>query len=643
MIGPLPSSAVLDWVWRASWETSILCLVIWAIQASLRRRLSAQWSCALWWLVILRLLLPVSIPTPWSAFNLFSFKTKPVDSFKLAAAPPASPASAAGGRSPLVPEPGSLGATSPFFSVGPARSASVGLTERPFSVVLAWSWALGVAVLGLRYGFACWRLSRLLRRGRPVADAQVLALLEECARLFHLRRPPRLVSTTQFDSPAIAGCFQPRLVLPERLLSALSQAELRHVFLHEMAHIRHRDLALNWLLCALEALHWFNPILRYSFRRIRADRELACDALALSRMRPAEGRSYGHTILKILESLTRPAATPGLVGLLEEKQLIKRRIDMIAHQPSGRNPALAAALLAALGLFTLTDAQTADPGTVPPATTGGVHVQAEAATPSPELLKQEREIDRQHLQHIYGAIRAYYHDHKDLPNWLSDLVPQYLPNAGDLISPIETRTGKSVLFGREDPKIHTSYIYEFNAGPAAEEFNKGRAVPLTCKEWKLMQLQKFGMVTPILRSHIDQPTLNVAYSGQIYETGLLWENDPHTAALIKDNPLLGPQAQLAGTRLTVHVVDADTEAPIAQATVRDGIGSEFGLLPPGQGTTDAKGDLSVPLGEWQVNFLFLNASHPAYYPVGTDWNRERAQTNSPPAEITLRMTKAPGE
>ncbi len=636
MISPFSSPAVVHWLWRATWEASLLCLLVWGIQTALHRKLPAQWSFALWWLVIFRLLVPASIPAPWSVFNLLSSGSKPAASFEARAVPLlARPAAQSAGPVPLVvPEPGPVGAA--------GLSTGDGVSGRWFLGVLGWTWSFGVAVLVIRLLFANWRVSRLLRRGGAVADAQILALLEECARVLRLRQAPRLVCTSRLDSPAVVGCFRPSLMLPKQLCTGLSRSELRHVFLHEMAHIRRRDLVLNWLLCALEALHWFNPILRYAFRRIRADRELACDALALSRMEPREGHSYGRTILKLLESLTRPGATPGLIGLLEEKQLIKRRIDMITHKPA-RHPALAAALFAALGLFTLTDAQPADHGVATGGVPGGTHVQAGESVANPELINQEREIDKQHLQRIYNAIRAYYKDRHDLPNWLSDLVPQYLPDAGDLISPIETRTGKSVLFGREDPRIHTSYIYEFNAAPAPEEFNKGRAVPLTCKEWKLMQLQKFGMITPILRSHIDQPVLNVAYSGQIYSTGLLWENDPNTAALVQANPRLGPQSQLGGVRVSVHVVETDGDAPVSGAVVRDGIGSEFGLLPPGQGTTDANGNLSVPLGEWKVNFLFLNASHEGYYPVGTNWNREQAQEDSPPTQITLQMTRAPGK
>src|SRR6266481_5783229 len=61
----------------------------------------------------------------------------------------------------------------------------------------------------------------------------------------------------------------------------------------------------------------------------------------------------------------------------------------------------------------------------------------EAKVSSGDLAETELEIDRQHLQRIYKAISAYYQDHQDLPDWLSDLVPHYLSDENDLISPVE--------------------------------------------------------------------------------------------------------------------------------------------------------------------------------------------------------------
>lgn len=98
-----------------------------------------------------------------------------------------------------------------------------------------------------------------------------------------------------------------------------------------------------------------------AFSRIRADRELACDAIALSHANEGENKSYGQAIIKLLEDFTPPAPVAGLVGILEDKRQIKRRIAMIAEfknesQYSGLAPVLALAIT----LVSLTDAQTVD-------------------------------------------------------------------------------------------------------------------------------------------------------------------------------------------------------------------------------------------------------------------------------------------
>src|SRR5262245_18521317 len=72
MIGRTEYPAVLSWVRRASWEGAVLALLVVGVQLLLRKKLPAHWSFALWWLVIVRLVLPATIPTRWSPFNLFS-------------------------------------------------------------------------------------------------------------------------------------------------------------------------------------------------------------------------------------------------------------------------------------------------------------------------------------------------------------------------------------------------------------------------------------------------------------------------------------------------------------------------------------------------------------------------------------------
>src|SRR6266853_436419 len=83
----------------------------------------------------------------------------------------------------------------------------------------------------------------------------------------------------------------------------------------------------------------------------------------------------------------------------------------------------------------------------------------------------EKEACIKNLNQIYASILAYQKDKKDLPNWLSDLVPEYLTDANVLVCPVCRRTGKTESGSLVDPKISTSYLFEFCPVPL------GRSAP----------------------------------------------------------------------------------------------------------------------------------------------------------------------
>lgn len=93
------------------------------------------------------------------------------------------------------------------------------------------------------------------------------------------------------------------------VLEALSVEELRHVFLHELVHLRRWDLPASWACALLQVVHWFNPMVWLAFRRMRTDRELACDQVALRSLPPAERADYGRTLIKPRET-RQPLGTP---------------------------------------------------------------------------------------------------------------------------------------------------------------------------------------------------------------------------------------------------------------------------------------------------------------------------------------------
>ncbi len=353
---------------RASWQAGALVLLVLAVQRLLAGRLPARWRHALWLIVLARLLLLVSVPSPASVFNLLQARSSPEPT--QADRSPQRILLSAGGKTAGAKTSQSFTgpAADPDRPLSPLAAAANPLLIETASADIApsiswkrlasWLWLAGVLGFSAVLAVQTIVLARRLRQATPVTEETRSGLLATCREEMGLRRRVELCETAAVQSPALCGVFRPRLLLPRGLAGRLSPAELRHVLLHELAHLKRHDLALNWLATALQVLHWFNPLVWLAGARMRADRELACDALALEAAGETEKQAYGETILRLLEGFTQTARLPGLVGILEDKRQLRRRILAIAgfRKPS-RWSALAAVLVAGLAVVGLTDAQ----------------------------------------------------------------------------------------------------------------------------------------------------------------------------------------------------------------------------------------------------------------------------------------------
>lgn len=337
------------WLWRASWQASVVIALVALAQAVFHKQLGARWRHWLWLLVIVRLALPGSIECRFSVFNWLNSVS--------AAAPTIISSTTA--VQPITPQ----------VQAAPAGLLKTTSPRLTWWAALHWVWLAGATLLLANVITATWQLNCSIQRQRPVTDGAVLSLLEDCKEIMGVGTPLALVETAKVHSPAVLGFIRPRLLLPAGLTQSFSHAELRYIFLHELAHLKRLDIPLNWLVSLVLIVHWFNPLVWYAFSRLRADRELACDALALAHAQEAERQPYGQTILKLLEQFTRPAFAPGVLGILESKTHMQRRISMIAQFKRNSGwPILAGAVVAVLALFTLTDprsghaSETTEPG-----------------------------------------------------------------------------------------------------------------------------------------------------------------------------------------------------------------------------------------------------------------------------------------
>ncbi|MBI5094457.1 MAG: M56 family metallopeptidase [Candidatus Hydrogenedentes bacterium] len=322
---------------RLSAQAAVLVILVAAAQWALGNRISAKWRYILWSLPFLRLVIPWSIPAPFSVYTTLRI---------------------AGARAPLHCPYQRL---TELVSVEPANvagSVASGHNGSPWLWV-AVIWLMGLAVL---LGFSLlqvFRVRRQTRRYEVIADASILALLARCKRRLTIHTPVTLLAASDAAGPALLGYFRPRVLLPRRTLLPASRSHLRFVLLHELAHLKRRDILTGWAIHVLLSVHWFNPILWWAKRRCTADRELACDAEVLSVLGRDERRAYGHALLDQVMSGPFAARSPGLAGVLEGTTTVERRIAMIAEfrAPSLGSALAGLALLTVLGATALTDAQ----------------------------------------------------------------------------------------------------------------------------------------------------------------------------------------------------------------------------------------------------------------------------------------------
>ena len=288
------------WLTETAWDASLLIGAVWLSQAVLRRRLAARWRYALWMVVALRLCLPALPGLPWGNHGLVSLEglleQLPRASERAKAAGPLL-SHEADGTSPWRLTTGEL----PLFPEKEARSDGGASSWRLW---LAAVWIGGLCFLSSRLLVSTWIARRRVRRLEPVVDIPTTRLLESCAREIGVGARPSLHCGPTISAPLLFGCVRPRILLPEDFRTRWTGNDLRNVFLHELAHVRGRDVIGNCVLSWIEVVHWMNPLVWWAFARCREERELACDEWVLSCRGEGAAVDYGHTLLRLLDRLS---------------------------------------------------------------------------------------------------------------------------------------------------------------------------------------------------------------------------------------------------------------------------------------------------------------------------------------------------
>ena len=260
----------MNGVQAAIFGGSAMILMVLALRLFLKKHLPRGIFPALWCAAAVRLLLPITIPSHLSVWNLLHTSVA---------------AQADGVISDVL---------TPFPSLATNSTAEPAADIAGISpMLLVW---LVCAILLAAYfviGYAC--MVRRFRGTRLAPQPSIDALLDR----FRFSRDPHICVSNSRRAPLTFGVFRPTVLLPEDL--PVGDAQFQLVLAHELAHIRRKDCLRKLLLTVCLCLYWWNPLVWMMVWLANRDMELACDEAVLRALGPDCRKAYALTLLDMAQ------------------------------------------------------------------------------------------------------------------------------------------------------------------------------------------------------------------------------------------------------------------------------------------------------------------------------------------------------
>ena len=346
--------------------SSVMIAAVFAIKVTFKNKIKIKTVTLLWLLVIIRLCLPVMVQSP---FNIGSLLPD-TPTVKQAAEPSADVAQAPYLEGAAQPGYEPEGMTPPTDVVG----TTVGSEERPedfsffkniinaLSSADLWGavsvvWLAGAVIVFLAsleksIAFALYAG----RSSREIDDKKFLVNFDILKIKCSINKNVKISACKLINMPVVYGVFAPHILLPESMAGKLKKEHMDAIILHELCHIKNRDILKNYAFLLGKALHWFNPLVWLAQKSIREDTELLCDQKVLAIIGDRHKGLYSQSLLEATRFVIERKTPVLTISLCENKSNLKERIiQMLKPQKKLRSAGIIsvlAAIIMIIGCFT---------------------------------------------------------------------------------------------------------------------------------------------------------------------------------------------------------------------------------------------------------------------------------------------------
>lgn len=260
---------------------SLLIILTIVVRSLFLNRLSKQTFVILWDIIVLRLMIPFSVPLPHSVSpittrigiehtELFLSRVRNLSPFH----------SVAGGER--------------FVSVSePVDSVvKVGSTISVSNIV----WLVGFLLMASYFLISYLRHAKLFRQSLPCEDLKLIHKVNS----FHLHRKVQVRVTDRFPSPLTYGIIHPVILIP-RNFKQENEQDISYVLTHEYVHIRRFDAIRKLAYAVALCVHWFNPLVWCLFFLAGRDLEVSCDKEVISIVGLQKREAYAYALINMEE------------------------------------------------------------------------------------------------------------------------------------------------------------------------------------------------------------------------------------------------------------------------------------------------------------------------------------------------------
>ena len=305
-------------IFSMSFYASFAILAVTVLRRFLKHKLPKKTFIMLWAIVICRLLIPLSIPSRLSIWNIVGDSSPSIAQLL----PGTTSERTSATVSIAAPEAALMTITANESDLSPGRSPGYSPASKPLLLCL---YLLGVCLCSLCFLLPHLRCRKLYNTALPTENA----FLRQWIAAHPLRRSLFISQSDNLDTPLTYGIWNPVILLPGTT-DWQNETQLSYILTHEYVHIRHFDALWKWVLVLTLAVHWFNPLVWIMYILVNRDLELYCDETVVHSCGENGKSDYAMTLVELEEKrslhlylyagFSRNAVEERIVSIMKSKK-----------------------------------------------------------------------------------------------------------------------------------------------------------------------------------------------------------------------------------------------------------------------------------------------------------------------------------